>query len=119
MHGGELIQKDLQALAVGGGHFQREVFARVGLDGPAEPEVLEALLEGADGLDARQGEPAALHGVEAKAALILRPQANARSGIGRLHSAQLLLQAAIAESGECFFFFSPWLLQATLRVAPS
>ena len=87
---GEAIKESLQAVAVGGGQFEREGVARVGLDGPAQPEALEGLLEGTNRLHAWQGEPAALDGVEAKAALILGPQADAPAGMGGLHGTEHL-----------------------------
>jgi hypothetical protein len=117
--GGELVQKDLQAIAVRGGQFQHKALAAVGRHGPAKPEVLKALLEGADRFDARQGEPPTLDGVEAKAAFILHPQANALTGMGCLHGLKWFLQARVAKSDELRLFFCPWLLRATFKVAPS
>ncbi len=105
MGSGKLIEKHLQAVAVGGGQFQHEGVARVGLHGPAEPEVLEGLLKRAEWLDSTQGQPAACDGVQAKAALILRPQAEVFAWMGGLHRTQLLLQALLAESGEFGLFF--------------
>ena len=85
----------------------------------AKPLVLEALLEGADRPDARQGQAATLDGVQPKAALVLRPQADPLAGLGNLQGQQLSLQALVAEGGELVLFFCPWLLRATLSVAPS
>lgn len=118
MGGGELIKEDLQAVAVGGGQFQDEVLARVGLHGPTQPEALEGLLEGTPRLDPAQGQAAAGDGVQPKAALVLGPQAKVLARMGPLHASQFLLQSGVAEGGKLVFFLLAWLGRATCRPAP-
>jgi hypothetical protein len=73
--GGEVVQKGLQAIAVRGGQFQDEARPALGFHCAKEPEALKELLKWTDGFYTAQGQPAAQHGVQAKTALVLCPQA--------------------------------------------
>jgi len=104
--GGEPVEKDLQAIALSvAGNSKTKHSPVLGCTAPHSQKFSQACSKGADGLDAGQGQPTALDRLQAKAALVLRPQADASAGVGGLDDGELLLQTRGAEGGEFFLFF--------------